>query len=75
MFKYHYISPIEPISKIFYIKRSHNLRYKTCLKEFSFCHLDHASVVGLWGRGTGGQKLERGDLRWRRIDCAFNFYF
>ena len=40
-----------------------HLRYKTCLKKFSFCHLEIASVVGLGV--LAGQNFERGDLRWR----------
>ena len=24
-----------------------------------------------WDLGAGGQKFERGDLRWRPIDCTF----
>ena len=31
-----------------------NKRYKTYPAIFSFCHLDHAPVVGLGGAGGGG---------------------
>ena len=47
----------------------HHKRYKTYRTEFSIYGMGHAPGVGL--RGAGGKKLERGDLRWRTIDCAF----
>ena len=45
-------------------------RCETYRTEFSFCRLGHAPGVGLKDK-----KLERGDLRWRPIDCAFWFFY
>ena len=56
--KYHLISITKSISQIFipnFVCVFTNERYKTYLTGFSFCHLDHAPGVGLWG--AGGQKL------------------
>ena len=45
-----------------------NKRYKTYWMEFLFCGLGHAPSVKLGG--CSRQVFQRGDLRWRAIDCA-----
>ena len=52
--KYHLISITKSISKIFipnFVCVLINERYKTYQTELSFCCLDHAPGVGLWGPG------------------------
>ena len=52
--KYHLISIIKSISKIFYTKLMcvlTNERYKTYQTGFLFCCLGHAPGMGLWGAG------------------------
>ena len=69
--KNYWISITKSISKIFipnFVCVLTNKRYETYRMEFSFCRLGHAPGVGLGG--AGGQKLERGDLRWRPIHCT-----
>ena len=59
--KYHLISITKSISKIFIPNFAcvlTNERYKIYQTGFSFCHLGHASGVGLGALGCpGGQKL------------------
>ena len=53
--KYHLISIIKSISKIFipnFVCVLTNERYKTYQTGFSFCHLGHAPGVGLRGLGV-----------------------
>ena len=58
--KYHFISMTKSISKIFipnFVFVLTNERYKTYQTGFSFCPLDHATGVGLWGaEGAEGVK-------------------
>ena len=44
-----------------------NKRFRAYRAQLLFCPLGHAQG---WDLGAGGQKLERGDLRWRPIDCV-----
>ena len=59
--KYHLISITKSISKIFIPNFAcvlTNERYKIYQTRFSFCHLDHASGVGLGALGCPrGQKI------------------
>ena len=53
--KYHLISIIKSISKIFipkFVCVLTNEKYKTYQTGFSFCPLGHASGVGFWGAGV-----------------------
>ena len=53
--KYHLISITKSISKIFipnFVCVLTNERYETYRTGFSFCPLDHAPGVGLWGTGA-----------------------
>ena len=65
--KYHLISITKSISKIFIPNFAcvlTNERYKIYQTRFSFCHLGHASGVGLGALGCpGGQKIIGGIMR------------
>ena len=64
--KYHLISITKSISKIFIPNFAcvlTNERYKIYQTRFSFCHLGHASGVGLGALGCpGGQKIIGGTI-------------
>ena len=52
--KYNFISITKSISKMFipiFVCALTNEKYKTNQTGFSFCHLDHAPGVELWGAG------------------------
>ena len=64
--KYNLISITKSISKIFipnFVCVLTNERYKIYQTRFSFCHLGHASGVGLGALGCpGGQKIIGGTM-------------
>ena len=64
--KYHLISITKSISKIFipnFVCVLTNERYIIYQTRFSFCHLGHASGVGLGALGCpGGQKIIGGTM-------------
>ena len=50
-----------------------NERYKTYRKKITFCHLGHATRVGLWMLGV--KTLVRGFAMARHRLCILVFYF
>ena len=73
--KYHLISIIKSISKIFIpncVCVLTNERHKAYQTGFSFCRLGHAPVVGLWGAGDaqGVMFFKHGHMAWTKTSSG-----